>query len=164
MTRGLRVGSDIDEVLADFMGAYLKRFGAPKNDLEITKNVYKLRNDKQFWETLPVLQKMNFIPALYCTKRISSKTWTKNWMAANGIPSRPIYQRHYQRAAKSTLIKGRCDVFIDDSISNFHEINSAGIPCLLMDTPHNRHFETKYRIYSMDINEIKTKYEELWGE
>ena len=44
MTRGLRVGSDIDEVLADFMGAYLKRFGAPKNDLEITDDIRKKSN------------------------------------------------------------------------------------------------------------------------
>lgn len=154
----LKVGMDLDDVIFDFMGSYIKKFGNPKTDSEITKNVYKLRKDRDFWTNLPVIRHLDFIPALYCTKRISSKQFTKDALALNGFPERPLYQRYYQRGPKSTLIKGRCDVFIDDSISNFKEINAAGIPCLLMDAPHNQGFETPYRIYSLTLNEIKEKY------
>ena len=154
----LKIGTDLDDVIFAFMESYINRFGNPKTDSEITKNVYKLRKDKDFWTNLPVIRHCDFVPALYCTKRISSKRFTKDSLAKNGFPERPIYQRHYQRGPKSTLIKGRCDVFIDDSISNFKEINAAGIPCLLMDAPHNQGFETPYRIYTLTLAEIKQVY------
>lgn len=159
--KNLKIGLDLDDVIFDFMGSYLNRFGIPKEDYIITKNVYKLKKDKDFWLNLPVLRTIDFIPALYCTKRISNKTWTKDALALNGFPERPIYQRHYQRSPKSPLIKGRVDVFIDDSISNFTEINKSGIPCLLMDAPHNQGFETPYRIYTLTLAEIKKKYSEF---
>jgi len=38
MKNNLKIGLDLDQVLDDFMGPYLKRFGTPKTDFEITKN------------------------------------------------------------------------------------------------------------------------------
>jgi 5'(3')-deoxyribonucleotidase len=163
MKKQLLIGLDLDDVLFDFFGEYLKIFGKPKTDSEITKNVFKLRNNKVFWENLPKIRNIDFIPALYCTKRISSKTWTKNCLAKNHFPNRPLYQRYYQLGKKSTLIKGRCDVFIDDSVSNFKEINSSGTLCLLMDAPHNQHFDTPLRIKELSLKEIKTKYNEFYS-
>ena len=47
----LKIGLDIDDVLAEFMQVYLNRFGTPKQDSEITKNVQNvLRKDRFFWE------------------------------------------------------------------------------------------------------------------
>ena len=64
----LRIGLDIDDCLADFMGSYLERFGEPKRDYEITKNVQQvLIKDKQFWENLPVINTLDFVPELYCS-------------------------------------------------------------------------------------------------
>lgn len=159
----LLIGLDIDDVLAGFFGMYQKRFSKEKDliDCNITKNVRGLRKDREFWMSLPKLRDIDFIPSLYCTKRINSKTITKDWLAANHFPERPIYQRYYQKAAKSPLIKGRVDVFIDDSVSNFLEMNMNGVPCLLMDADNNRHFNTPFRIYSLKLNEIKDKYAEL---
>ena len=42
MKTNLRIGLDMDQVLDDFMGPYLERFGTPKNDFEITKNVQRI--------------------------------------------------------------------------------------------------------------------------
>jgi len=161
--KNLLIGLDIDDVLAGFFDMYQERFTKPKDmvDYNITKNVRSLRMDREFWMSLPKLRDLDFIPALYCTKRINSKTITKDWLAANHFPERPIYQRYYQKAAKSPLIKGRVDVFIDDSIGNFLEMNLNGVPCLLMDAPHNRHFDTPFRIYSLTLNEIKDNYNKL---
>ena len=135
----LKIGCDIDDVLAEWYDTYFNRFGKPKNDSEITKNVFNvLRHDKNFWENLPVLNTLSFIPELYCTKRVNSKTYTKNWLKKNGFPMRPIYQMYYQKGNKADLIKGKVDVFIDDSISNVIQMNKAGVPCLLYDRPHNQ--------------------------
>ena len=60
--------------------------------------------------------------------------------------------------SKAPVLKGRVDVFIDDSIKNFEDLNSQGIPCLLIDSPQNRHYKTEYRIYSLDEKEIELMY------
>ena len=158
----IRIGLDIDELLSDFMGAYLQKFGKPSCDYEITKNVQNLKNDKGFWESLPKLRSIDFTPTLYCTKRINPKQYTKNWLKENNIPLAPVYQMYYQKGDKSRMIKGRVDIFVDDSPSNFIQINKAGIPCLLMDSPYNQDFKTDLRITDLTYQNILNKYNEFF--
>lgn len=156
----IKIGLDVDDVLAEFMETYLERFGSPKNDNEITWNVFNvLRKDKYFWENLPVLNRLNFIPELYCTKRVNSKVYTKNWLTNNGFPKRPIYQMYYQHGNKADLIKGKVDIFIDDSVSNFIKMNLSGVPCLLYDKNYNQQWGPIGRIYCLDYKHIKETYE-----
>ena len=158
MVEKLRIGLDIDDTLVDFWGAYISRFSPPTEDHIITRNVYKLRKDKNFWENLEKLRDIDFTPELYCTKRVNPKAWTKQWLSDNGFYNSPVYQMYYQKGNKATMIKGRCDVFIDDSISNFIKMNMSGIPCLLMDTPFNQNFGPVLRVYSLDKYEIEEAY------
>ena len=156
----LKIGLDIDDVLAEFMQVYLNRFGTPKQDSEITKNVQNvLCKDRLFWENLPVLNTLNFEPTLYCTKRVNSKTWTKNWLKINNFPNKPVYQVYYQKGNKAHYIKGKVDVFIDDSISNFVQMNLAGVPCLLYNKEYNQSWGPIGRVYSLDIDHITDTYE-----
>lgn len=158
----LKCGLDIDDVLADFMGSYLKRFGEPKCNSEITKNVRRvLIKDKQFWENLPVINTLDFIPELYCTKRINSKVYTKNWLKKNNFPNKPVYQVICQLSNKADFIKGRVDVFIDDSPSNFIAMNLAGVPCLLYDKEYNRYLGNVGRIYNLNYETIEKTYNEF---
>ena len=155
----LKCGLDIDDVLADFMGSYLKRFSIPKQNNEITKNVQKiLKTDKTFWVNLPVLNTLDFTPTLYCTKRVNPKSWTKKWLLENNFPNKPIYQVYCQSSNKANYIKGRIDVFIDDSVSNFIAMNLAGVPCLLYNKDYNQHWGPIGRIYSLDYNHIEETY------
>lgn len=155
----LRCGFDIDDVLAEFMGTYLNRFGEPKNNYEITKNVRRvLIHDKNFWEHLPVLNTLNFEPVLYCTKRINPKQYTKNWLKRNNFPDKPIYQVVCQTRNKADFIKGKVDVFIDDSVSNFIAMNLAGVPCLLYNKEYNQHWGPVGRIYSLEYKHIEETY------
>ena len=64
----------------------------------------------------------------------------------------------YQHGSKAPLIKGRVDVFIDDSISNFLDMNKSGIPCLLMDNLSNKHLGPMLRIHSLQKEEIEDTY------
>lgn len=51
----LRIGLDLDDTLNEFMNPYLKRFGYPKSDGEITKNVQRvLIKDRKWWINLPI--------------------------------------------------------------------------------------------------------------
>lgn len=158
----LRCGLDIDDVLADFMGSYLNYFGEPKRDGEITRNVQRiLIKDKQFWENLPVINTLDFTPELYCTKRVNSKIYTKNWLKKNNFPNKPVYQVICQTRNKADFVKGRVDVFIDDSITNFIEMNLSGVPCLLYNKNYNQKWGPIGRIYSLKYLEIEKTYLEF---
>lgn len=156
----LKIGLDIDDTICDFLGPYFERFGTPKKDCEITKNVSRiLIKDKDFWMNLPIIHRPNFNPALYCTKRVHSKVWSKQFLEKNEIPVAPIYQVFSQTSSKAPRIKGRVDVFIDDSISNFIDLNLNGIPCLLMDGKHNQGWGPVGRVFSLDKSEIEECYD-----
>ena len=163
----MRIALDIDDVLARFMQAYCDKFETDKypKRLEskiITKNVHrKLMYDKGFWLSLEVKHRPNFVPELYCTKRVNPKEYTKKWLEINGFPKRPVYQMIYQKGNKATMIKGRCDVLIDDSVSNVLKAMASGLPAILMDDDYNQHSDYPYRIHSLDIAEITSVYEDL---
>lgn len=155
----LRIGLDIDDTICDFLGPYFRRFGLPKKDSDITKNVTRiLVKDKDFWMNLPIIHRPDFIPTLYCTKRVHSKNWSKQFLEENDLPVAPIYQILCQRTSKAPGIKGRVDVFVDDSISNFIDLNLNGIPCLLMDSSHNQRWGPIGRVFSLDKDEIEECY------
>lgn len=156
----LRIALDIDDTILDFLGYYQQFYPGERNMLEvnITKNVNLLRKNKQFWENLPLLEMPNFIPEIYATKRINSKVYTRNNFIKYNIPIRPIYQMVYQKGNKADIIKGKCDVLIDDSITNVKQAIASGLPALLIDRPHNQNGDPLFRIYSLDINEIYDSY------
>lgn len=156
----LRIGLDIDNCIANFDAGYLSRFKKwPKHDWAISRNVeHILIKEREFWLSLPVLRKPNFTPRLYCSSRVNNKRWTKQYLKDNEFPNAPLYQIPGYKLSKAPILKGRVDVFVDDSIKNFEDLNSQGIPCLLIDSPHNRHYETEYRIHSLDEKEIESIY------
>lgn len=155
----LKCGFDIDDVLADFVSSYKNRFGTPKSNEEITKNVTRiLSKDKDFWLSLPVLNNLDFVPELYCTKRVNPKIWTKKWLEYNNFPLKNVYQVYCQTRNKADFIKGKVDVFIDDSIGNFIAMNLSGVPCLLYDKEYNQEWGPIGRIYSLNYEHIKETY------
>lgn len=156
----IRIGLDLDDCIFEFMSPYLKKFGVPKNDYEITRNVQRiLIQDKDFWLNQSVIHRPDFTPILYCTKRVHRKKWTKEQLIINNLPLAPIYQVYSQTLNKATRIKGRVDVFVDDSVSNMIAMNLSGLPCLLLDSPNNQDWiEPVGRVYSLDKEEIEEAY------
>lgn len=152
---------DIDDTIAHFSRAFEEKFPNINwsNSTDITRKVLSLKNDKFFWENLPTLEGINFEPHIYCTKRINKKSYTRNWLITHGFPIKPIYQMYYQYGNKADLIKGKCDVLIDDSVSNVIKAINSGLPALIIDRPHNQTEEPLFRIYSLDIDEIRFAYE-----
>lgn len=155
----LRIGLDLDDTIFAFMIPYKERFGDPKDDYEITRNVERvLKKDKEWWLSQPLINRPNFDVELYCTKRVHNKEWTKKQLAMHNLPKAPVYQIYTQTRNKADLIKGRVDVFVDDSLSNFIAMNKAGLPCLLLDTPYNKEWGPIGRIYSLKKDEIEETY------
>lgn len=156
----MRIGLDVDNVIADFDYGYINRFGKfPKCDWAITRNVNNiLIKEREFWLNLPVLRLPNFTPKLFCSARVNNKRWTKQYLTNNGLTS-PLYQVPGYKLSKYPTLKGRVDLFIDDSIKNFIDLNLKGIPCLLMDSKVNESWGPIGRIYSLNIEEIMETYE-----
>lgn len=156
----LKVGLDIDDVLLFWMPAYIERFGYPKTEFEITKNIFNnLRFDRDFWLNLEPKHYPDFPVELYCTKRICNKAWSKRWIEDHNYPTAPVYQLYAQSANKAKCVKGKIDVFVDDSIYNFVTMNLAGVPCLLMDASHNQTWGPIGRVYSLNEEEIQEAYD-----
>lgn len=155
-----RIALDIDDTLLKWFESYKKRFPGERNMIQhvITRNVRKLQYDREFWENLELLEAPNFEPEIYSTKRINPKSYTRNSLIKNGLPIKPIYQTYHQNGNKADIIKGRCDVLIDDSYSNVAKAIRSGLPALLIDRPHNQNVECEFRIYHLDCEEILDAY------
>lgn len=158
-----RIGLDIDDCLAGFWDAYCERFDTANNphmlkDHIITRNVQQiLSKERDFWLNLPVINRLDFIPELYCTKRVNNKAWTREWLRRNGFPDRPIYQMVYQHGNKADMIKGKVDVFIDDSLSNVIKCQRSGVPALLYHTDRTVDFPM-FKVFSLNRTEIIDAY------
>lgn len=159
----MRIGLDIDDCLADFWGAYCEYFDTANNpkmlqDHIITRNVQQiLSKDKDFWLNLEVINMPDFVPELYCTKRVNNKAWTREWLRRNGFPDRPIYQMYYQHGNKADMIKGRVDVFVDDSLTNVLKCQKSGLPALVYHTERTAELPM-YKVFSITRNEIEEAY------
>ena len=159
----IRIALDLDDTIFDFLGAYQEVFPGERNMISsnITKNVFKLKKDKRFWENLPLLEMPNIEPCIYATKRINSKVYTRNCLSRHGLPIKPIYQMVYQYGNKVNIIKGHCDVLIDDSAFNCYQALQVGFPAILITRPHNINSDYPYRINKLDLDEILTVYNQI---
>ena len=156
----LEIGCDLDDTIFGFSKGYLNRFKKwPKYDWAITRNVTNiLINERDFWINLPVIRRPNFEPKLYCSSRVNKKCWTKKAIEINDLPNSPLYQVPGYHIPKSKYIKGRIDVFIEDSPHQWKALNLAGIPCLLIDSPNNKELGPILKIYSLDYDEIEDAF------
>lgn len=156
----IRIALDLDDTVFDFLGAYKELFPGEENlsNKKITKNVFSLRKNKKFWENLPLLEFPNFEISIYATKRINRKAYTRNCLLKHGLPIKPIYQMYSQLGNKVSIIKGHCDVLIDDSEFNCYQALNVGFPAILITRPHNINSNYPYKINKLDINEILEVY------
>ncbi|MGV8961927.1 MAG: hypothetical protein ACOH2V_00920 [Candidatus Saccharimonadaceae bacterium] len=158
---------DIDDVIADWVPTFCKRYNCPIPTTWVNAHITmerltELRKDKQFWTSLPVRHKPNFKPKGFLSARSIPKAWTHEFMKINNIPGRSnINQLPWNTSKIDKLKEFKCDIFIDDKAETFEECNAAGIFCFLMDAPHNQHIDTDLRIYDLNIDNITEKYK-LW--
>ena len=157
----IQIGLDLDDTIFGFSEGYLKRFKKfPKHDWAITRNVkYILSKERDFWINLPVIRRpIGFEPKLYCSSRINPKAWSKKAIEINCLPNSPLYQVPGYNIPKSKYIKGRIDVFIEDSPHQWKFLNQAGIPCLLIENENNAYLGPILKIHSLDYNEIEDAF------
>lgn len=161
----LRCALDLDDTCIQWKSIHEQFFNCKvnkKNQKKISKQVDSLRYNKEFWTNLPLLEKPDFEPAVYATKRINPESYTIESLKRNGLPIRPIVQFYKQSDNKATKLFDIADVLIDDSWFNVQQCLSLGFPALLITRSHNKWVKTKYRISHLKYTEIELKYNELF--
>ena len=103
-----------------------------------------------------------------CNKKITAEIKSLNSKQMDLSVKLPLAYRDIELELRNFIAKelgrGKVDVFIDDSVRIFEELNSKGIPCLLIDAPQNQNYETEYRIHSLQYSEIENAYNRLKNE
>lgn len=157
----LKIALDLDDCCFNFIDAFNDKYNCNLMEMEdekITEMVWELRTDKDFWSNLEVVERPNFTPECYCTKRVNSKSYTNKCLKKHNFPERPICQIKSQKANKATYIRKKCDILIDDSWYNVKKAIDSGFPALLITRDHNKHIDTPYRINHLRYAEIADKY------
>lgn len=150
----LKIGLDIDGVLADFVGHLMKVSGneghIPRhwNDPLVRKEFDKYKGDTEFWLGIPPLlpgTDVPFEPHAYITARSIDKEITQEWLNKNMFPLAPLYSIGYGESKVEVAKKSGIEVMVDDSISNFTELNSNEIFCYLYDAPYNQRYNVGHK-------------------
>ena len=147
-----KVGLDIDEVLADFVGGLMKRFpdtvdrAVYWNDYKLQANFKEVINDESFWLELDAkVDSLPFEPHCYITSRPCSTEVTEKWLASKGFPKAPVYTVGLDKSKVEVAKEAGIDVFVDDAYHNFVELNKAGILCYLYNAPHNERYDVGHK-------------------
>lgn len=148
-----KIGLDIDEVLADWVGHWTKHHGqeVPETwnfDRNIKAKFNLLRDDKQFWLSIPVKTQPSdipFEPHCYITSRSIPKEWTQEWLDNAGFPTMPVHCVPFGESKIQVALDSGIDWFVDDRYENFVELNRAGICTFLFDAPHNRRYNVGHK-------------------
>ncbi len=147
-----KIGLDIDEVLADFVGAMMERFPDMENrslywnDPHILDNFGVIKNDISFWENMKAkTNDLPFEPHCYITSRPIPVEITEKWLKKNGFPKAKVYSIGHDESKVEIAKKSGLEIFVDDRYENFVDLNKAGICCFLYDAPHNQRYDVGYK-------------------
>jgi hypothetical protein len=164
---------DIDGVLADFTGGFLKRAREmglgdifPKRERDVTEWDYgvpkkyftkvwnTVKHDIEFWSSLRVFPKtrknLTFKPIAYITHRPISNDVTKAWLKDRGFP---VPERCYTVADVNdkVILAKRLGAkrIIDDRPDTCQTFIDAGLDAFVFTRPHNLLIEDVERIASL---------------
>lgn len=152
--KDLRIGLDIDGVLADFITHYERYYNEKFNiqswdfDILIKQRLEQLKDNNHFWLSMPKLiepKDIPFEPTCYITSRVCSKDITQEWLNKSGFPNVPIYNTSKYKTKVDIAKEEKIDIFVDDRFENFKDFNNSGICCYLFNQPHNIKYNVGYK-------------------
>lgn len=157
----IKVGLDIDDVIGDFSNHYFDWLNLDKTpattweDARFVNHFSKIKDDVDFWLSIPFLitaDELKFKPNRFVTARGIDSEITKKWLKGGAFENIPVYTVPFN-ASKVDFVKG-VDVFVDDALHNYFELNDNGINCFLMNRSHNEkkdsNCQIRKRIYHLN--------------
>jgi 5'(3')-deoxyribonucleotidase len=157
LSKQVRVGIDIDDVLADFLGGYCKRFNIPlpsswMYDSEFQERYEEIINDPDFYRNLGMItppENLPLEPVVYITSRdVRTRQATEEWLfKTNNYPVVPVV---FTNDKLSVAREYELDVFIDDRYDTFLKLNNNDVFCYLFDAPHNQRYNVGHKRINKD--------------
>lgn len=159
----LKIGLDIDGVIADFMLAWHElhpEIPRDPNRYDFDKNIMKRFGEMREAGTLndfylkikPLIkpEDLPFKPKCYVTAR-PVETWvTEQWLATCGFPKKRVFTVPTGTSKVDVMKEAGIEIFIDDYYRNFVELNEAGIFTYLYTAPWN----IMYDVGEMRLNSL----------
>ena len=162
----MKIGLDLDGVCAEFEQHFLQYLELPMHspnhwdDNRFMDNYHRIADDRLFWLTmLPLFnpEDLEFIPEIYVTARTIPSEVSALWLEINGFPEAEVIT--VGREGKVDALQGRVDVFLDDAIHNYKDLNHHGINTVLVSRPQNAWYNAERRIGS--VLEFQSKLKEV---
>jgi hypothetical protein len=155
------VALDIDEVIADWVGAWCTRWDIEvptfwNFDRKIVDRFETMRHsgelDEFYLNLKPLItpEILNFEPVCYITARPVSTEITERWLDSYGFPQVPVITVPPGASKVEAALSKNVGLFVDDSFKNFQQLNKGGISTLLMSRPHN----LRYKVGNRRINDL----------
>lgn len=169
---------DVDGVIADFEGEFIRTFGDDRRELESLESRYPSRgaeinrfvNNPATYKTLqPIPLGLSIVEYLtdngwdvdIVTSRPADVEWiTRRWLKEWGV-NFLSFSINPNKAGKIYELEPVCA--IDDLISVARTLKRYSVPVLLMQQPWNWFFENKKRVFS-NLNQFVTSFNELIQE
>lgn len=155
--KNFRIGLDVDEVLADFLGGFSDFTNGEYKDFKHFYFSYKTNGildtiPESFWLNLPSKVDgltLPFIPTCYISSRTFDERITEEWLEKNNFPCMPVIHTHNMSKLDACKKMG-VNIFADDFINNFMELHEGGIKTFLIDCEHNKQYNVDpYRLDSL---------------
>lgn len=155
-----KIGLDIDEVLADFVGGMMRKFPEMEarpvywNDPHIAQHFPEVLKDESFWLGLDSkIKELPFEPHCYITSRPCSTEITRQWLANKGFPVAPIHTVGVGNSKVKVAKDAGVEIFVDDAYHNFVQLNKAGICTYLITATHNEKYDVGHKRIN-SLNEL----------
>lgn len=155
----MRIGLDIDDVIADFVGAYCEyyKIDRPSSwgfDQMFMERYQKLAANSSFWAKIRPLcspETLPFEPVCYITNRGCLREVTEAWLHAHHFPVAPVLCAGIGASKVDLAREQKLDIFVDDCYKNFCEMNQAGIVTRLFTAKHNQ----RYDVGHLRLNDLR---------
>lgn len=163
--KDIRIGLDIDGVLAAFVKGWMKRYDdikeIPKSwnfDPLIMERFETMRETGELDDFFLSLEKLidpwelPFKPHCYITSRPVDNHITVEWLKRNEFPTKNnVYSVPLKASKLEVAKKTGVDIFVDDAYHNFVQLNEGGVKTYLLTRKHNKSFD----VGDLRLNSLK---------
>jgi hypothetical protein len=170
-THDLRIAQDIDGCLANFIQHFLTTARSdghtefpvhwtqwedwmPPGLDDLFGTVFsEIAEDDEWWLSIPPYDDayLPYEPDAYVTSRPVSSEVSEAWLQENGFPEAPVHTVGPGQSKTEVLDQENIDLMVEDSTSNFEEINSTRhTTCVLLSRSWNLDVPTERGIYRMN--------------
>lgn len=163
----MKVGLDVDGVLANFELGMAKLFSKPHvtsygwDTQWITDLIHKVEDDENFWENLPLIshpEEITFDFDYYITAiPPKMKGAREKWLKKNGFPDKPVIVSDKKL---ETMRELGVEVLIDDKLTTIIEVEKGGLLAIHFLPPYMIQIDDSVRSikHLSQVNEIIAQY------